>query len=96
VDKLLSVDAGKPEIAKVDSPQAEPECAIAIYYGVLFRDRNGSPQLATDNFYDERKRAEKFIELHKACKAEDTKTDCFIGTLSVPVSAEEAAKCASL
>jgi hypothetical protein len=94
VDKLLSIDARKPEIAEVDSPKAEPE--YAIYYGVFLRDRNGRPQLATDNFYDERKRAERFLELHKACKAEGTKTVCFIGTLSVPVSAEEAGKCASL
>ena len=94
MDELLSVDAGKPEISKVDYPQAEP--GSTIYYGVFFRDRNGRPQLATDNFYDERKRAEWFVELYKTCKSEDMKTDCFIGTLSVPVSAEEAGKCVSL
>jgi hypothetical protein len=87
--ELLSIEAGKPEVVDFERPQAEP--MRAIYYGVFFRDRNGGLQVATDNFYVERKRAERFIELYKACKADGAKTDYFIATLSVPVSAEEQA-----
>jgi hypothetical protein len=85
--ELLSMGAGKPDIAKFENAQVEPR--RAIYYGVFFRGHNGRPQAATDNFYAERERAEKFLELYEACKAEGAKTDCFIGALSVPVSAEE-------
>jgi hypothetical protein len=91
VGKLLSIKTGKPELSKLRPLQAEP--ARAIYYGVFFRDHDGMPQLATDSFYAERKCAERFIALHALCKAEGTKTDCFIATLSVPVSAAEKGEC---
>ena len=91
--ELVSID-GKPEIVDFECSQVEP--TRAIYYGVFFRDRNGRPQAATDHFYADRKDAERFIALYKACKAEGAKTECFIATVSVPVSAEEAGKCASL
>lgn len=83
--KLLGIDAGKRKIVKLAYPYAEP--TRAIYYGVFFRDRNGGLQAVTGNFCAERKRAEAFIEQRKA---EGTKTDYFIATLSVPVSALEA------
>lgn len=89
--ELLSISTGEPQI---EYSQGEP--TRAIYYGVFFRDRNGKLQAATDNFYAERKRVERLIELYKACRAEETKTACFIGTLSVPASAEEVGKCVSL
>jgi hypothetical protein len=87
--ELLSIKAGKSEI--VDSRCLQVEPIRAVYYGVFFRDCSGRLQVATDNFYAERKRAEMFIELYGACRAEGTKTEYFIGTLSVPVSAEEKA-----
>ncbi|MDR3798424.1 MAG: hypothetical protein P4K93_09740 [Terracidiphilus sp.] len=89
--KLLSIGAGKQEITKAASLQAEP--VRAIYYGVFFRDRNGRPQVATDNFYDQRADAERFVDIHAACKPKGTNTDCVVGTLSLPVSAEETGKC---
>lgn len=89
--ELLSIEAGKLEIVDAERRlQVEP--VRAIYYGVFFRDCSGKLQVATDNFYAERKRAEMFIRLYGACRAEGTKTEYFIGTLSVPASAEEQAK----
>jgi hypothetical protein len=80
VKELLSIDAGEPEAGS----------APAIYYGVFFRDRNGVLQSAIDNFYRERTWPERFVEVHKACKVEGSKTDCFIATLSVPASCVQA------
>lgn len=87
--ELLSIKAGKLDVVDSGNIQAEP--TRAIYYGVFFRDGTGKLLAATDNFYPERQRAEMFIRLYGACRAEGTKTEYFIGTLSVPVSAEEVA-----
>lgn len=85
--ELLSIDGGKPGIVYSECSQAA--LTRVTYYGVFFRDRKGRLQVATDNFYAERKQAERFIELYEACRAEGTKTDYFVGALSVPASAEE-------
>ena len=90
---LLSIDAGKRELVKFECPQPEP--TRAIYYGVFFRDGNGRPQIATDSFYAERKRAEGVIERFRVGKVKGMGTDYFIATLSVPVSAKEAGKCSA-
>lgn len=64
--------------------QAEP--SRAIYYGVFFRNRNGIPRVATDQFWAEQKHAEMYIELSRA---QGDTTKLFIGILSVPVSEVE-------
>ena len=86
--KLLSIEIG-PERARGESTRA-------TYYGIFFRDRNGKLQVSTGNFYAERERAEKLIAQYRACVTDGMRTDYFIGALSVPVLAEEQAKCVSL
>lgn len=87
--KLLSIDTEKREIANVEDFQAEP--TRAIYYGVFFRGRDGTPQSATKDLHAECGNAEGLMARRKA---EDMQTEYFVAPVSVPISEKEAGKCA--